>query len=237
MNDFDTTSVPILEARALERVFKIDHTTIHALQGVSLRIQKGETVCIMGASGAGKSTLLYVLGGLDHPTGGQALFKGNDLYALSAKARSRVLAREIGFMFQAYHLFPELDVLENVLLPAMNVSRFLQRREAYMKRASELLAAVGLSNRMHHRPAELSGGEQQRVALARSLMNEPKLVLADEPTGNLDPETGEQVLNHLFALTRERGYTLVMVSHNETISQRCDRSIILEAGQVITRGP
>jgi predicted ABC-type transport system involved in lysophospholipase L1 biosynthesis ATPase subunit len=158
------------------------------------------------------------------------VFQGRSLYELSSARRTEVRATEIGFVFQSYHLLPELDVLENVMLPAM--SRFGAMRAAprLRQRAGELLERVGLGARAPHRPAELSGGEQQRAALARALMNDPDLILADEPTGNLDSETGDQVLAHLFALTRERGRTLVLVTHNEAVAGRCDRRLRLKDG-------
>lgn len=222
----------ILETQELSKAYALDHVSVDVLKGVTLAIRAGETLAVMGASGSGKSTLLHCLGALDRPSGGQVLFKGSDLYALSASARTELRATKLGFVFQSYHLLPELDLLENVMLPALARRGALARRSALEKRARELLESVGLGERIPHRPTELSGGEQQRAALARALMNEPELVLADEPTGNLDSATGDQVLDHLFRLTRDRGHTLVMVTHNAEIAARCDRTLILRDGKL-----
>jgi predicted ABC-type transport system involved in lysophospholipase L1 biosynthesis ATPase subunit len=221
-----------VEAVDLHKHYELERVRIDVLRGVSLRVCHGETVSITGASGAGKSTLLQLLGGLDRPSGGRVELDGRDLYALSAAARTEVRATQVGFVFQAYHLLPELDVLENVMLPSLSRRGALQRMARLRERARGLLAQVGLAQREHHRPVELSGGEQQRAALARALMNEPELVLADEPTGNLDSATGQQVLDYLFALTRERGHTLVMVTHNEAVARLCQRQLHLLDGRL-----
>lgn len=220
----------IVEARDVHRDFTIDSTSIHVLKGVSLQVKAGEALSIMGASGAGKSTLLHILGGLDRPTRGSVAFNGESLYDLPNRSRTEIRATKIGFVFQAYHLLPELDLLENVMLPAL--SRFgASRREAgNRRRALDLLERVGLRERASHRPMELSGGEQQRAALARALMNEPEIVFADEPTGNLDSKTGDLVLHYLFELTREKGHTLVVVTHNDEVAKRCDRVLHLKDG-------
>ena len=222
-----------IEAKDLHRVYTIGRSSLHVLKGVSLQVRRGETLSIMGASGAGKSTLLHLLGGLDQPTNGQVFFNGRSLFDLNGRARNEIRATKIGFVFQAYHLLPELDVLENAMLPAM--SRFGAARSAgrNRQRAMELLDKVGLAERALHRPMELSGGEQQRVALARALMNDPEIGLADEPTGNLDSRTGDLVLEYLFALTRERGHTLVVVTHNEAVAKRCDRQVVLRDGSLV----
>ncbi|MCX6997228.1 MAG: ABC transporter ATP-binding protein [Kiritimatiellaeota bacterium] len=222
----------ILAARAVSKTYTLDSVAIDVLQGVSLEVRAGETLAIMGASGAGKSTLLHCLGGLDRPTSGAVEFQGRDIYALSGAARTEVRATKIGFVFQAYHLLPELDLLENVMLPALSRRGALARRAQLAQRGLALLDSVGLRDRAAHRPAELSGGEQQRAALARSLMNEPELVLADEPTGNLDSHTGRQVLDYLFRLTRGRGHTLVLVTHNAEVAALCDRALILRDGRL-----
>ena len=232
MNDISSPpeSVCILEARDVRKTYRIDATSIPVLKGVSLRVMKGEAVSIMGASGAGKSTLLHTLGGLDLPSSGQVLLGGDDIYAMSAWRRSELRATRIGFVFQSYHLLPELDILENVMLPAMSRWGAFRRIDVLRKRAQELLMCVGLGHRAGHRPAELSGGEQQRAALARSLMNEPDMVLADEPTGNLDSQTGRQVLDYLFQLTKLKGHTLVLVTHNDAVAALCDRQLVLNDG-------
>ena len=224
----------ILQAEDIHRSYSIGKSALPVLKGISLHVAAGETLSIMGASGAGKSTLLHILGGLDNPTSGRVLFKGRDLYRLNNRARTEIRATQIGFVFQAYHLLPELDVLENAMLPAMSRFGAGRRLAQNRKRALELLDKVGLAERALHRPTELSGGEQQRVALARALMNDPEIVLADEPTGNLDSETGESVLHYLFALTRDRGHTLILVTHNDAVADRCGRKMRLKDGVVVS---
>jgi predicted ABC-type transport system involved in lysophospholipase L1 biosynthesis ATPase subunit len=220
----------LLEARAVERTFSVHRTDVPVLRGATLAVRRGESVAIVGASGSGKTTLLQVLGGLDRPDGGSVLFRGHDVYRMRTAGRSRLRGECLGFVFQSYHLLPELDVLENVVLPAMACRGVIRRAGEVRARARSLLQSVGLSERAAHTPLELSGGEQQRVALARALMNEPELLLADEPTGNLDDITGEQVLSHLFRLSEERTGTLVVVTHNQSIADRCDRTLRLADG-------
>ncbi len=220
----------LVQAFDVRRSFDLESRTLEVLRGVTLDVEAGETLAITGMSGAGKSTLLHVLGGLDRPTSGRVLYRGRDLYAAGDRERSAIRARKIGFVFQAYHLLPELTVLENVALPALSVPGAFLRGAALHARAAELLARVGLTERAAHRPNELSGGEQQRAALARALMNGPELLLADEPTGNLDSRTGEDVLRYLFDLAAERGLTLVIVTHNEAVAARCRRHVVLRDG-------
>lgn len=222
----------LLQAENLVRSFAMGHRRLDVLRGVSIAVQAGETVAITGKSGAGKSTLLHILGGLDRPTSGRVLFDGRDVYAAGERERSAMRASRIGFVFQAYHLLPELTVRENVLLPALGLRGAFLRGGRVRARAMELLEMVGLSARAAHRPNELSGGEQQRVALARALMNEPRLLLADEPTGNLDSRTGDDVLRLLFGLVADRGLTLLMVTHNDDVAARCSRTIVLRDGLV-----
>jgi predicted ABC-type transport system involved in lysophospholipase L1 biosynthesis ATPase subunit len=186
-------------------------------------------VALRGASGAGKSTLLHLLGGLDTPTQGEICLRGVNLASLDRNALARLRNREVGFIFQAYYLLPELDALENVCLPARMARADLDKTEA---RARELLSRVGLSERMEHKPYELSGGEQQRVAIARSLINEPNLVLADEPTGNLDSHTGEEIINLLCALRTEKQTTLVVATHDAKVAARAQRVVQLVDGQI-----
>lgn len=223
----------IAQAEVITKTYHMGGRPLHVLKGVSAEIRAGETVAIVGPSGAGKSTLLHALGGLDEPTSGRVLFKGRDLYRLSARDRTAARAKHIGFVFQSYHLLPELDVLENVLLPTMTLWDMRAAARVNRRKACALLEAVGLGERLPHTPLELSGGEQQRVALARALINEPELVLADEPTGNLDTATGEHILSCLFSLTREKGRTLVLVTHNDEIAARCDRVIHMRDGNLV----
>lgn len=220
----------LIEVRQAAKQYRLERIAIDVLRDVSLTVRKGERVSIMGASGAGKSTLLHLLGGLDRPTKGQVLFEGRDLYGLSSGNRTEVRATRIGFVFQSYHLLPELDLVDNVLLPALSRPGALRRMEELRARAIGLLDRVGLKARAAHRPLELSGGEQQRAALARALMNNPELILADEPTGNLDSHTGQQVLDYLFALVRESGHTLILVTHNDAVAALCDRQLVLRDG-------
>jgi predicted ABC-type transport system involved in lysophospholipase L1 biosynthesis ATPase subunit len=212
---------PILEAAALRKTYAGASRPVEVLRGVDLSVPRGRTTAVTGLSGAGKSTLLYALAGLDPPDSGTVRFRGTDIYALRPDARAALRARSIGFVFQAYHLLPELTLLENVSLPALALPGAWRRGPAIRRKARALLAAVGLAGREAHRPAELSGGEQQRAAIARALVNDPELLLADEPTGNLDSLTGEDVLSYLFSLVASRSVTLVMVTHNDAIAARC----------------
>lgn len=220
----------LIEAENLHKSYVTHKQTLEVLRGASLEVKVGETVAIIGASGAGKSTLLHVLGGLDTPDDGKVAVAGRNLYDLSERDRTVVRATAIGFVFQSYHLLPEMDVLENVLLPAMARDRFFSSRSKMRMRAMDLLKAVGLGDRADHTPMELSGGEQQRAALARALMNDPQVVLADEPTGNLDDATGSYVLSSLFSLTASRGHSLVLVTHNEKVAGSCNRVLRLKDG-------
>ena len=220
----------LIQAIEIRRSFAMETRTLEVLRGVNLTIAEGESLAITGMSGAGKSTLLHILGGLDRPTSGQVLYRGRDFYAAGDRVRSSIRAQKIGFVFQAYHLLPELSVLENVLLPGLSATGAFLQGGKLRARAAELLARVGLADRAAHRPNELSGGEQQRVALARALMNSPELLLADEPTGNLDSKTGEDVLRYLFDLAAEQKLTLVIVTHNEAVAARCQRHVVLRDG-------
>ena len=204
---------------------------IRVLDGVSFAVAAGEHVAVVGRSGAGKTTLLNILGGLDKPTsgdvrlGGESLFRGFG----AARRRNRLRATKIGFIFQSYHLMPELDIVENVMLPSMTGRA---RVPSARSRAKELLAKVGLGDRLKHLPAELSGGEQQRVALARALMCRPEIILADEPTGNLDALTGEEILKLLFEVN-ETPIACVMVTHSAAAAARCDRVLKLDGGHLV----
>jgi len=195
-----------------------------------VRVRRGEALVIVGASGAGKSTLLHLLGGLDAPSAGDVSLDGASLFAMSRAERTKLRNEQIGFVFQSYNLLPELDALENVCMPALLQPR---KRDGVTERGVELLKAVGLGARLGHRPAELSGGEQQRVAVARALMNRPSLVLADEPTGNLDSKTGEAILDLLWRLREESGTTLVMVTHDEHVATRGERVLEIADGRIL----
>ncbi len=220
----------MIQANGLFKRYTLPHKTVDVLEDAALSVQPGERVAIIGRSGSGKSTLLHLLGGLDRPDKGRVDIAGHTLYALSARRRARIRATLIGFVFQAYHLLPEMNILENVMLPAMAAGA-LGRRDM-RRRAEELLVQVGLKDRLTHTPLELSGGEQQRAAIARALMNRPPLLLADEPTGNLDRDTGSQVLDTLFGLSQTREHALVMVTHSPEIARLCDRVLILEHGRL-----
>ena len=218
----------ILRAEEVHKTYHIGKRTVEVLHGVSLTIQRGETLSIMGASGAGKSTLMHILGGLDRPDAGDVLFEETSLVKMNPAKRAAFRAKRCGFIFQSYHLLPELDVRQNVILPSMAAGNGRDVKA----RAEELLEKVGLAGRMDHRPMELSGGEQQRVAIARALMNDPDLILADEPTGNLDSHTGENILNNLFDLAQSANRTLIIVTHNEEVARRCQRELILKDGKL-----
>ncbi|MGI6497025.1 MAG: ABC transporter ATP-binding protein [Kiritimatiellia bacterium] len=217
----------LLQAQGLVKDYRLPHGVVHVLRGADLSVSGGESVAIMGQSGSGKSTLLHVLGGLDRPEAGTLFVDGRDFFAMSAGARTRLRALAIGFVFQSFHLLPEMDVAENVLLPSMAVG---EPRRIARKRALELLDAVGLADRAAHTPLELSGGEQQRVAIARALINQPRIILADEPTGNLDGDTGTQVLDLLFSLVGSPNRALVVVTHAPQVAARCGRTLELRDG-------
>ncbi|MEI8241719.1 MAG: ABC transporter ATP-binding protein [bacterium] len=220
----------LLTATDLHKSYILPHKTVSVLKGASFTVGAGERVAIVGRSGTGKSTLLHLLGGLDRPQAGEVRIGGASLYALTPRERSVLRARQIGFVFQSYHLLPEMDVVENVMLPAMAIGENHARARA---RVLELLGHVGLSDRATHTPLELSGGEQQRVALARALMNAPRILLADEPTGNLDRDTGAQILELLFGLAQQHRHALVVVTHAPEVAARCDRVLRLENGLLL----
>ncbi len=215
-----------LTAQELVRSFRIGRNRIEVLRGVSVSVRRGETVFLCGASGAGKTTLLYTLAGLERPEGGAVTFEGADIFRLSDDRLARLRNRRMGFIFQGYFLLPELTALENVLVPAM-----ISGREAEA-RAQELLARVGLAERTRHLPSELSGGEQQRVAIARALMNDPGILFADEPTGNLDSKTGEGVIELLLGLSRQDARTLLVVTHDQSLAARGDRILHIQDGRI-----
>ena len=220
---------PLLSARGVTKSYTMGRRTLEVLRGVSLGVERGEFLALRGASGAGKSTLLHLLGGLDSPNRGQIIFAGSDLAALPSLALSHLRNTKVGFIFQAYYLLPELTALENVCLPARMARK---EAEATGQRGRELLARVGLAERMEHKPYELSGGEQQRVAIARALINSPDLILADEPTGNLDSRTGEEIIELLCALQSERQTTLLIATHDTRVAARAPRILDLADGLI-----
>ena len=232
----------VVQASNLHKTYHLPKSELHILRGVSLEVAAGEKVAITGKSGSGKSTLLHLLGGLDRPdravAGATLNVMGVDLFHASQRALARLRAEKIGFVFQSFHLLNEMDVVENVALPAMALTK--QNGGRASSRAADLLRAVGLGDRLKHRPMELSGGEQQRVAIARAMMNSPSLILADEPTGNLDAATGAQVLDTLFTLAqnvtgaenRTPPPALVIVTHSKEIASRCERVVNLESGVI-----
>ncbi|HEY5999697.1 MAG TPA: ABC transporter ATP-binding protein [bacterium] len=221
-------STPLIEARGLAKRYASGRRTLAVIDGLDLAVAAGETVAIVGASGAGKSTLLHLLGGIDRPSAGEILFEGARLDRLSANALARYRNAAVGFVFQFHFLMPDFTALENVQMPLLMGG---ERAGAAGRRAAELLAEVGLAERGHHRPGELSGGEQQRVAIARAIARSPRLLLADEPTGNLDAGTGEAVFALLQRLNREHGLTTVLVTHNEGLARAAGRTLRLEAGR------
>ncbi|MGE5826205.1 MAG: ABC transporter ATP-binding protein [Bacteroidota bacterium] len=223
-----TTHKAVLIARGIGKTVRSGDSELVILRDIDLAVTSGEALAIVGASGSGKSTLLALLAGLDTPSAGTVELDGNDLFALDEDARAELRGRIVGFVFQSFQLLPALSALENVMLPLE-----LAGRPDAERAAREVLARVGLGERLQHAPKHLSGGEQQRVALARAFVVRPKLLLADEPTGSLDAESGEGVIELLFELNRAAGTTLVMVTHDEHLAARCDRVLRLAAGRVV----
>jgi lipoprotein-releasing system ATP-binding protein len=222
---------PLLSARALAKSYAMGGRALEVLRGVQLDVARGEFLALRGASGAGKSTLLHLIGGLDSPNAGEILFDGQNLAAFSESELSHFRNRRVGFVFQAYHLLPELTALENVCLPA-RVARISAGTAE--ERGRGLLARVGLAERTEHKPYELSGGEQQRVAIARALVNEPELLLADEPTGNLDSHTGGEIIALLKGLHAEKQTTLVIATHDAAVAAHAERVVQLVDGMIQT---
>jgi lipoprotein-releasing system ATP-binding protein len=226
-------SEPLLSAKNIHKTYTLGKRSLDVLRGVDVELGQGDFLALRGASGAGKSTLLHLLGGLDSPNQGEIRLAGRDLATLSRRELARVRNKEVGFIFQAYYLLPELDALENVCLPARMARTSAGEAEA---RGRDLLARVGLTERVEHKPYELSGGEQQRVAIARALINEPDLILADEPTGNLDSHTGEEIIDLLCALRDEKQTTLIIATHDAKVAARAPRVIQLLDGQINPNG-
>src|SRR6185369_3688692 len=220
---------PLLTAKSVHKTYFLGKRSLEVLRGVDVELHRGDFLALRGASGAGKSTLLHLLGGLDTPNKGEIWLAGRNLAGLSSRELARLRNEEVAFIFQAYYLLPELDALENVCLPARMARTSASEAE---KKGRELLERVGLKERMEHKPYELSGGEQQRVAIARALINEPDIILADEPTGNLDSHTGQEIIELLVELRAEKKMTLVIATHDPNVAARAAKTIHLVDGQI-----
>ena len=218
----------LIEAIQVHKSFKTEAGELNILRGINLTIAEGEMLGIIGASGAGKSTLLHILGALDKPSSGKVLFQGKDVFSMDEALLAEFRNSSIGFVFQFHHLLPEFNSIENVMLPGLISNRPYGETE---KRAKQILEELGLSKRLKHRPGELSGGEQQRVAVARALLQNPKIVLADEPTGNLDTSTGNALFDLFIELNRKNRTTFVIVTHNKTLSDNCHRVLEMADGR------
>lgn len=222
-------------AVAVEKAYLKGQNRIPVLRGVDMEVRRGEFVSIIGQSGSGKSTLLHLMGLLDSPDVGEVMLYGQRIDDLPARSRDEIRNRVFGFIFQFYHLLPELSVVENVLTPLMirhSLFEYWRRRKEFEKRAKDLLDQVGLSHRLTHRPTELSGGEMQRAAIARALVAQPEILLADEPTGNLDSATGREIIDLLKRLNAQNDLTIIMVTHDEAIAQQADRIVRLAEGRL-----
>ena len=220
----------LIAAVDVQKSFRTEAGELQVLKNINLSIHEGEMVSITGASGAGKSTLMHILGALDRPTSGKILFRAADVFSMDESSLALFRNKSIGFVFQFHHLLPEFNALENTMLPGL-ISR--STYEAVEKKAKDLLADLGLSRRLHHRPGELSGGEQQRVAVARALMQDSGLVLADEPTGNLDTATGNSLFELFLDLNKRKKITFVIVTHNMSLSERCHRVLRMADGMFV----
>jgi putative ABC transport system ATP-binding protein len=221
-------STAVIEIKELTKTYQMGDVEVHALQGVSFNIQAGEMVAVMGPSGSGKSTLMNMIGCLDQPTGGEYILDGEEVSRLKDDQLAMVRNRKIGFVFQSFNLLPRQTALANVELPM----RYAGINNGRKEKARQALEIVGLADRIHHRPNELSGGQQQRVAIARALVNDPPILLADEPTGNLDSRSGEEIMNLLINLNKERGTTVVIVTHSPEVAAQTRRVIRLRDGKV-----
>ena len=230
MSSSPDSTLPFLQVNDLSKSFLLGNRTVEVLKGINLEVREGEMLAMVGASGAGKSSLLHILGTLDRPTSGTVFYESQDIFRLSEQELAHFRNRRIGFVFQFHHLLPEFTALENTYLPSLMQKRPVAR---CIEEASALLSEVGLKHRLHHKPGELSGGEQQRVAVARALIHDPALVLADEPTGNLDTHTGETLFALLRKLNEQRRTSFVIVTHNERLSLQADRTIHIVDGRIV----
>lgn len=224
--------IPVLTANNIYKDYIVDKRRLPILKGVNLEVAKGEILVILGPSGAGKSTLLHILGLLDEPTDGSITFDGMQLRKSTSRKKARLRSKKIGFVFQFYNLLPDFNVLENVCLPNLVATGRCRVNKRLKERAKGILDGIGLWDRVRHRPGELSGGEQQRVAIARALINQPQLLLADEPTGNLDSQTSERIWSLLVKLSQEQGQTIIVVTHNEELAKRGTRRLYLRDGVI-----
>ncbi len=225
----------VLEARGLSKIYRKGRHEVTVLSGCDFQAERGKVTAILGQSGSGKSTLLHLLGTLDSPDEGEIYFDGTRIDNLSRRSRDQFRNEKLGMIFQFYHLLPEITTLQNVMMPMLigkGMFAYMRQRVSHRARAQQLLERVGLGHRLGHKPRELSGGEMQRAAIARALIGNPQLLLADEPTGNLDRETGQHILKLLMELNREQGLTIVMVTHDESIAQDCHRVIRLQDGRI-----
>ncbi len=222
-----------IETKELTKTFRTDAGEIQVLKGINISIAEGEMVGVVGASGVGKSTLLHILGILDNPTSGKVLYNAADVFSLDRNSLASFRNKTVGFVFQFHHLMPEFTALENVMMPGLIRLSYQSNGGSYadiQKKAGDILGQLGLKDRIKHRPGELSGGEQQRVAVARALLLDPRVVLADEPTGNLDTATGEELFKIFLDLNKQKGITFIIVTHNESLSSRCSRVLRMRDG-------
>ncbi len=223
----------MLKTRGLKKVYNHDDRPLEVLKGVDMEAVKGEFISVLGASGAGKSTLLHLLGGLDEPSSGKVYYKDVDIYRMRDNERALLRNRKFGFVFQFYHLLPEFTALENVMLPGLIAG---SQSGHVREKARGLLEIVGLEKRLSHRPSQLSGGEQQRVAIARALVNEPEVLICDEPTGNLDSSTGEKIIELIRRLNQEKGYLVIVATHSRELADISSRIIHIKDGKIIRGG-